>query len=657
MSEEKNNSLKLPNINLEDFPSKPGVYLMKDENGTVIYVGKAKNLRQRLRAYFQESSGDQRLFIPFLRRRVHNIDFIITDSEKESLLLENTLIKKYKPRYNIKLVDDKTYVSLRINPAAEYPRLEIIRRREPGDGAVYFGPFSSAAAVKETLRFIQRIFPLRMCKDSQFKNRTRPCLLYEVGKCLAPCTKPVSQTEYRQLVDGVILFFKGQKEQVIKYLKKLMQDHAEKLEFEKAALIRDKIFAIQKTIEQQKVASYKGLTLDAIGIAFEDERVQISILHYRQGLLEESRDFSFNLKDVAPLTLDSETGIKEKMSEVLHSFIGQFYGAEKFVPPEIICAVEPADKETLTEWLSDLAQAKVRIYIPQRRERKKIIELANENARLKLAAEKAKSADTEDLLTKVQQALGLKRLPRRIECFDISNIMGTAAVGAMVSFYNALPDKSNYRRFKIKSTNISNDYEMIKEVIGRRYKRLQAEQKEMPDLILIDGGKGQLNIAQQVLNELGIKDIALAAIAKGRDLLPRRTQGLAKKNQQADEKLYDHIYIPQRKNPLHLRPGSAVLLFLQRIRDEAHRFAIEYHKKLRTRMQITTGLEQIKGIGKKRKIELLQYFGSVEQIKKASIEELLKKKGLGEKTARKIFEHFHPEVQYERGKANEDSGN
>ncbi|MCX7765718.1 MAG: excinuclease ABC subunit UvrC [Candidatus Sumerlaeia bacterium] len=647
----------MPNINLEDFPARPGVYLMKDATGTVIYVGKAKNLRQRIRAYFQESSGDQRLFIPFLRRRVQNIDFIITDSEKESLLLENTLIKKYKPRYNIKLVDDKTYVSLRINPSAEYPRLEIIRRREPGDGAVYFGPFSSAAAVKETLRFIQRIFPLRMCKDSQFKNRTRPCLLYEVGKCLAPCTKPVSKTEYRQLVDGVILFLKGQKEQVIKYLKKLMEDYAEKLEFEKAALVRDKILAIQKTIEQQKVASYKGLTLDAIGIACEDERAQISILHYRQGLLEESRNFFFNLTNIPLLKPDSETEIKDKMSELLSSFIGQFYGAEKFVPPEIICAVEPADKETLTEWLSDLAASRVKISVPKRGERKKIIELANENARLKLSAEKAKSADTENLLIKVQQALGLKRLPRRIECFDISNIMGTAAVGSMVSFYNALPDKSNYRRFKIKNTAIANDYEMIKEVITRRYKRLQAEEKEMPDLILIDGGKGQLNIAQEVLNELGIRDIALAAIAKGRDLVLRRARGSVKYKDRTREKLYDHVYIPQRKNPVHLSPGSDVLLFLQRIRDEAHRFALEYHKKLRTKMQITTGLEQIKGIGKKRKIELLQYFGSVEQIKNASIDELVKMKGLGIKTARKIYEYFHPEVQYGRGKENEDSGN
>lgn len=628
MSEKENSRVNQTGINVEDFPSVPGVYLMKDEKDEVIYIGKAKNLRQRLRAYFQEASGDQRLFIPFLRRRVQSVDFMVTGNEKEALLLENTLIKKHKPRYNIKLRDDKTYVSLRINPKAQYPRLEIVRRREPGDGAVYFGPFSSAAALKETLRFVQRIFPLRMCKDSQFRNRSRPCLLYDVGKCLAPCVKPVGEKDYRKLVEGVILFLQGKKEEVVKYLEKLMQEYADKLKFEQAALIRDKIQAIKKTIEHQKVASYRELTLDAIGFARDCARFQVTVLHYRQGLLEESRDFAF-------------TVYEQEEGELLHAFIGQFYGAEKFIPSEIIVAIEPEDKETLEEWLSELRGGKVKILVAQRGEKREIVELAVENARRKLASEKEKSAGDENLLEKVQQALGLKRLPRRIECFDISNIMGTEAVGSMVSFYNAKPDKANYRRFKIRSVAEPNDYEMMKEVVGRRYQRLRAENKEMPDLILLDGGKGQLNIAAQVLRELEIRDVSLAAIAKGRDPFARVKRPTTGDQKPQTKKESDHVYLPNRKNPLNLRSGSAVLLFLQRIRDEAHRFAIIYHKKLRSKRQFRSELETIPGVGAKRRTVLLQHFGSIEGIKKASVEELTKVKGITRTLAEGIYQHLH----------------
>ncbi|MCD6384576.1 excinuclease ABC subunit UvrC [Candidatus Sumerlaeota bacterium] len=628
---EKNDTYKNAlELRIDNFPSSPGVYIMKDAKGNPLYIGKAKNLRQRIRAYFQPSSGDQRLSIPFLRHRIHDVDFIVTDSEKEALLLENTLIKKYKPRYNIKLRDDKTYLSLRIDLHTPYPRLEIIRRRRPGDDALYFGPFSSAAAIKETLRFVQRIFPLRMCKDTQFRNRSRPCLMYHVKKCLAPCVYPVSKEEYNALVQGVILFFQGKKEEVIKYLKTLMHSYAERLEFEKAALIRDKITAIRKSIEHQKVSSYREFTLDAIGIARDCDRLVVSVLHYRNGLLEESRDFEFVVYE-------------QREDEIIRSFIGQFYGAEKFIPPEVIVPAEPEDKDTLAEWLSEMRGSKVKIFVPKRGEKLAILRLATENARRKLELEKQKSSDRDALLEKVRKSLALPRLPRRIECFDISNIMGKFSVGSMVSFYNAEPDKNNYRRFKIRTINSPDDYAMIKEVLERRYKRLVTEGRELPDLILIDGGKGQLNIAAQVVRELGLNNVPLAAIAKGRYPTPRLYR--QKKSTPLE---YDHIYLPNRKNPLNIRPGSAVLLLLQRIRDEAHRFAISYHKKLRSKKQLGSELDAIPGIGTQRRKALLKHLGSVEKIKKASVEELTGVPGITRSIAEKIYTYFHQGKQQQR---------
>jgi excinuclease ABC subunit C len=612
-----------PEIDVKDFPNAPGCYIMKDVEGTVIYVGKARNLRQRVRSYFQEASSDQRLSIPFLRRRVHSVDFIVTDTEKEALLLENTLIKKYKPRYNVRLRDDKQYLSLRIKPRERFPRLEVVRRRTPGDGAVYFGPFSSSAALKETMRFIQRIFTLRMCKDSQFKNRTRPCLLYEVKKCLGPCTQPVSSKEYRNLVNGVVLFFQGRREDVVKYLKGIMQDYSDQMQFEKAAMIRDKIDAITNTIEQQKVSSYRRFTFDAIGFAREASRVVVSVLHYRNGLLEANRDFYL-------------TVYEEDDAELLGAFVGQFYGPEKFVPPIILLPLKPAEKETLEEWLTELRDGSVKINVPQRGEKKDIVNLAHENARRKLAAERESDTDREALLERVQHALGMRKPPRVVECFDISNIMGMLSVGSMVSFYDGEPDKDNYRMFKIQSVDAPNDYAMMKEVLSRRYKRLRDEGSQTPDLILIDGGKGQLNIALNVMRELGITDVHLAGIAKAQD-----SESLASTRRNRSLLEQDHIYLPQRKTPLKIKKCSAVLLFLQRIRDEAHRFAITYHKRLRSKKQTASELDTIPGIGKKRRTALLKHFGSIKKIKKATIDELAAVTGISKKIAQQIYNHFH----------------
>ncbi len=610
-------------INIKDYPTLSGVYLIKDSHGRVIYVGKARNLRQRIRSYLQETGVDQRSFVPFLQRHIHSIDFVVTDNEKEALLLENTLIKKHKPRYNIKLRDDKTYLSLRIDPHAEYPRIEVIRRRQPGDGARYFGPFSSSAALRSTLKFLHKIFSLRMCKDSQFRNRSRPCLMYDVGKCLAPCVREVSKTEYNKIVQGAILFLEGQTDQAIPLLERMMHDYAEQMEFEKAALLRDKIHAIKETIQRQKVSSYREFTLDVIGISREYARLEISVLHYRRGLLEGSRDFGFRSYD-------------QTDPEVLHSFVAQFYGQDKFIPPEILVPCEPEDSVVLEPWLSDLRGGKVSIKVPRRGEKRAILRLAQENAQRKLIAAEKRKSDREELLEKVKKSLNMAYLPRRIECFDISNIMGTLSVGSMVSFFNGEPEKQNYRRFRIRSTDTPNDYAMMKEVLERRYRRSIDENRELPDLILIDGGKGQLNIAIQVLRELGLRGVALAAIAKGHDALAR---GPTRQLPSALE--HDHIYLPNRKNPLTIKPGSAALLFLQRIRDEAHRFAITYHKKLRSKRQLRSELDNVAGVGKHRRNQILNHFGSLENVRKASIEELSSVKGIPGAVAESIFTYFH----------------
>ncbi len=605
-------------------PTSPGVYLLKDSHDNVVYVGKAKNLRQRLRSYVNPVHGDQRLAIPFLRRRAESIDYIVTENEKEALLLENTLIKKYQPRYNVRLRDDKTYLSLRLDTTKRYPRLEIIRRRKPGGGRMYFGPFSSAAALRSTLRFVQKIFPLRMCKDSQFKNRTRPCLMYSVGKCLAPCTKPVSEEEYRQLVEGVKLFFKGKREDVIAYLENLMHGYADRMEFEKAALIRDKISAIIKTTEQQKVSIHRAFDLDALGFARNYNRVVVSVLHYRKGLLEENRVFEF-------------TAYEESEAEVLHAFLAQFYGPEKYVPPRVLVPFEVNDQHMLEEWLSDMRGSRARIKVPQRGEKKQILTLAVNNAHERLQAERDKDADREELLEKLRKKLNMEHVPRRIECFDISNIMGTLSVGSMVSFYNGEPDKNNYRRYKIRTVHAPNDYAMMREVLVRRYRRVLDESKELPDLILIDGGKGHLNVAGEVMSELGIRGVVLASIAKGPDPLG----GVTGSGEDVRER--DHIYLPRRKNPVKISPGSAVMLLLQRIRDEAHRFAITYHKKLRSAQQLSSRLDAVPGVGKVRRTKLLNHFGSMKRLRAAPLEEIAAVPGMPRNVAESIYHYLNSE--------------
>lgn len=606
---------------LEHYPTAPGIYIMKGARGDVLYIGKAKNLRSRLRSHFS-GALDERYPARFFIHRVTSIDYLVTTTEKEAFLLENTLIKRQRPRYNIRLRDDKTYISLRLDARQEYPRLELIRRRKK-DRAYYFGPYTSASAVREVLQLLQRIFPLRSCKDSVFRNRTRPCLLYQIGKCLGPCVYEVDPKEYADLVRGVILFLEGKEQEVVRMLEERMKVHAEAMEFEKAARVRDQIAAVRKTIERQRVASHGLEDRDVIAEWSAGGRMAIVVLTYRGGALIESRDFV--LADYG-----------EEPGKVLYAFISQFYHEQKYVPAEILVTAEPQERELLEEWLGGIKGRRVVIGAPQRGEKRRLVELAIENARERLERVAAGEQSREELLEETQKKLQLKKAPRRIECVDISNIGGMLAVGALVAFVDGEPDKSGYRLFKIRSVAGADDYAMMREVLERHFRRLQTEGSEMPDLLLADGGKGQLNIARAVLEELGVRGVELAALAKG------RVDGRVRRSGAGSEE--EHVYVPRRKNAIMFKSHRAVLHLLQRVRDEAHRFAISYYQRLHRKHNLRSLLDELEGIGPKRKRILLRHFGSLARIKSASLDELKSIPGIPASVGKSLYEFFHIEL-------------
>jgi len=588
-------------------PASPGVYMMKSETGEIIYVGKAKDLRARLRTYFRD--GDSRYSVQFLMKRVADVDFIVTDNEKEALLLENTLIKQHKPRYNIRLKDDKTYVSLRLDPRDDFPRLTIVRRYRR-DGALYFGPYSSAAAVRDTLRTIQEIFPIRRCPDHVFKNRTRPCLNYQIGRCSGPCCDLISKQEYHKLVDEVVLFLKGRNEDLVKELKKGMREAADALDFEKAARLRDRLRAIEQTLEKQRTVSTAGFDRDVFGLHADGAEVHIKVLFIRDGKLIETGSYTFRRKQMT-------------VPELFSSFIAQFYSADRDVPTEILVPVDVEDAELLEELLAERRGRKVTVHRPQKGEKLRLVEMAAQNAEDGAKARRA-AADVERAgLMALGKKLRLPGVPSRIECVDISNIGGTDAVGSVVTFEDGKPNKSRYRRYRIKSVSGADDYAMVKEVLTRRYTRALAE-KDLPDLLIVDGGKGQLSIALAVLRELGVEGLAVAALAKP-----------------AHEGEHDKVFLPGRKNPVTFPASSAALHLLQRIRDEAHRFAVTYHRKLRDRSRLRSVLTDVPGVGEKRKKALLTHFGSLERVKQASVEELAAVPGIPESLAKRVYLYLH----------------
>ncbi|HOD64749.1 MAG: excinuclease ABC subunit UvrC [Syntrophaceae bacterium] len=592
-------------------PRCPGVYMMQDASGKVIYVGKANDLKNRISSYL--TGRDTRPMAPFLMARASDIAFITTATEKEALILENNLIKKHRPRYNVILRDDKTYYHLSLDPAETFPRLRLVRKRQ-NDAALYFGPYPSGLAAKETLRFIQRIFPLRTCRDRDFQLRARPCLEYQIGRCLAPCKNRIDEAAYRTLVENAVSFLRGRRRELISDLKKQMEQAAQELNFEEAARLRNRIGALSHALEQQHVDGGSETDQDVLGVFSDSETHRICILFVRAGKLTGSKSF---------------TPVKTKADreEILSSALRQHYD-EAGLPEEILLPYSLPDEAVLLEWLAEKQQKRVRITVPRRGAKKALVDLACANARELQASDRRKEEQKEAALLFLQEKLMLAALPRRIECFDISNLGGKSAVGSMVVFQDGEPDKSGYRRFRVRGPDEPDDYGMMREVLTRRFQGPDPA----PDLLVVDGGKGQLNVALAVLSDLKIKLDVIGLAKEERSFLAakRRLQGKPAKSE-------DRVYVPRRKDAIYLSSSPAALALLQRLRDEAHRFAVSYHRKVKTKNDLSSVLDAIPDIGPSRRTLLLKYFGSAQQVRKASLEDLQKVPGIGRELAEKIY--------------------
>ncbi|MBW2167484.1 MAG: excinuclease ABC subunit UvrC, partial [Deltaproteobacteria bacterium] len=537
-------------------PNDPGVYLMKDAEGKVIYVGKAKNLKKRLSSYFKQSRQIN-LKTRVLVKKVSSFDTIITRTEKEALILESNLIKQYKPRYNVILKDDKRYPSLRLDIKSQYPSLNIVRKIEK-NGAQYFGPFSSSQAVRQTLKIIHKTFKLRKCKTKELKKRSRACLNYQIGACLAPCCLNVDNKTYNEIVKEVILFLKGRTPELIKKIKKQMTSAARDQDYERAAVLRDKIFALEKILEKQVAVTTDFKDRDVIAIADSPEILLIALLFVRGGYLLGKMHFSFT-KNIST------------KAEMVSAFIRQYYEKTHFIPQEILVPIPLEDTCVLEDWLTAINQKKVRILYPRRGEKTQLVKMAAHNAQNSLKDLTASTDAALDICIRLQKRLRMDKMPERIECFDNSNISGTEPVAGMVVFENGKPNKSLYRKYKIKTVDEQNDYAYMAEILTRRYGKGE-KSKPYPDLLVVDGGKGHLNIAVSIIKKNKLE--------KNFEII-----GIAKKDADRGE-TNDKVYQPGRANPVNFGREGDLLLFLQKIRDESHRFAISFHRKRRDKKSI-----------------------------------------------------------------------
>ncbi|MBL7209151.1 MAG: excinuclease ABC subunit UvrC [Dehalococcoidia bacterium] len=595
---------------LRALPAKPGVYLFKDNQGKVIYVGKAASLRHRVRAYFSPSTNLSSK-LQRLAASISDFESILTDSEQEALILECTLIKKHRPRYNVRLKDDKTFPYLKIDLNNDWPSVRITRRLQK-DGGKYFGPFASASSVRKTLRLILKIFPFRSCNKTITGKDAKPCLEYHLHRCLGPCVGAVSKQDYDEVIQQVVHFLEGKQELVVRELKHRMEKASLQLQFEKAALLRDQIQAIEEVIEGQRIAlAIKG-EQDVIALAQSKDVAYAEIFFIRSNRLI-GRDH---------LLLD---GIRdEDPTQIMTSFVKQYYASASWIPP-VILLQHPVDEATIiAEWLRNRRGASVKLHVPRRGARKQLVDIVDENARQGLRWYQIKQSATIEpaiVLEELKERLRLPQTPRRIEGYDISNIQGNLAVGGMAVFHKGMPSPAHYRRFRIKSVLRIDDYAMIQEVLRRRFKKyLSAEDSwsVVPDLVLIDGGKGHLNAALAVMKELRVDSIPAASLAKERE----------------------EVFIPSKPEAVDIAQTSAALHLLQRIRDEAHRFALGYHKRLRHKEGIASVLDGIPGIGPKRKKALLKQFGSTQNIKEASTDQLAAVGGMTSKLADKVKEYL-----------------
>ena len=680
---------------LDRLPVEAGVYIMKDRRGKVVYIGKAGNLRARVRQYFQPNTGDVRLFVPLLEGIVADIETVITTNEKEALLLENTMIKRHQPRFNVNLRDDKNYLVLRLDPTAEWPRLEVVRKIA-GDGASYFGPYHSASSCREALRVVNRHFQLRTCTDHVLHNRRRPCLQYQIKRCPAPCVLPVSRDEYGDQVRDVSLFLDGKDDELVGRLTTRMKDAARATHFERAAAVRDQLRALEVTLEAQRVVSTDFVDQDVIGFHREGMALEIVVMAIRQGKLLGSRGFSFG-------------GQEFPDSEILSSFVGLYYDSPvASIPDEVLLPIPIDDAALKAEWLTERRTGRrrqVEVLIPQRGDRRRLSELAQKNAEVSFASRRNAREDDEVMLAKLQKRLRLPKLPRVIECYDISHIQGTATVASMVVFVNGRPERSRYRTYRVRGAEAAaarpggrtsaragnDDFASMYEVLSRRLRRAREGDAgwELPDLIVIDGGKGQLGMALAAARDVGIDvrpgtGLPMVGLAKERDVDPadadvasavagvapgevdavvpaeaslssavapapdvpdmpappseaatapppggRKRAGSkkdvkkdVKKDGSGSSRRPDRIFLPNAKDAIPIRPSSAEMFVLQHLRDEAHRFAVAFHRRRRTSLTLRSVLADVPGIGPTRQRALLRHFGSLKKIRDATEAEL-----------------------------------
>lgn len=591
---------------ISHLPTGPGVYLMKDANDEILYVGKAVNLRNRVRSYFQPSANHTPR-IAIMVSLVSKVDFTVTNNEVEALILENNLIKKEQPRFNVMLRDDKTFPYLKLTTNEKFPRLLIVRKVH-NDGAQYFGPYVSGRAVRSAMDLIHRIFPIRLSNDNLDRAALRrPCLNYQMKRCLAPCAGKVTREEYGRMAQGISRFLKGRDAEVIADLEARMREASEKTEFEKAEQIHGQINAIREIHEKQNMDAAKGMEEDYLACLSEGGAGMVRIMTVRGGKLTGDRNFTFEKAD--------------DPAELCGAFIQQFYGSAFAVPSEVVVNALPRDANVIAKWLTELKGKKVEITLPERGRKRQLIDMALENARHSLDSFAKSETALKSALGEIKNAVGMKEWPAVMEAVDISNISGVAAVGSLVSFFNGVPDKKNYKRFRVTADG-PDDYAMVAEVVRRRFKRLKEEGKTFPALLLIDGGAGQVSAAARALAPFAPEQVIIG-IAKGED---------------RDNPETDRFLLVGRKEPLPFPPRGAGRFLLQRLRDEAHRFAIEYHRKTREKAAFRSGVDEVPGFGPKRRKLLIQAFGSLKGAKNAGVDDIRKALSISEKLAREIHE-------------------
>lgn len=611
-----------PQTDIDRIPTDPGCYLMKAADGEIIYVGKATNLRSRVRQYFGATS-DTRFFVQILDRFLDDIDVILTSTAKEALILENELIKRHQPRFNVELKDDKNFLHLRIDDSVAWPKIDVVRRPRK-DSARYFGPYHSASKIRQTLKLVEKHFQLRNCDDLSFKNRSRPCLQYQIKRCPGPCVHPVDPAQYQAQVKLVSMFLQGQSAELVKTLEERMWTAAEQMDYELAARYRDQVRAVRGSLEDQQVAGMREIDRDVWGTYREGGMLQLAVLLIRRGRMIGSRAFVFE-----------QQGVPDE--ELISTVLNLFYHGGNPVPDEVLISAAPHEIDALAERLCELKGRKVALRVPQRGSGRKLMEMADRNAEHAFFQARQSEAVRDGGLVRLKKRLRLANLPYRIECYDISIFQGENAVASQVVFQGGLPHKKAYRHYKIRTVEGTDDFAMMREVLTRRLSR-GLEEADLPDLIVIDGGKGQLGVAVAVMEDLGVEGVDLVGLAKARVVAGEHDA------EGANLRTSERVFVPGVREPIVLRPHTDEFFVLTHLRDEAHRFAITYHRKLRKKSRLTSDLDNIIGVGPARRTALLRAFGSMKRLRAASIEAIAGVDGVGEKLAETIHRALQGEV-------------